>query len=148
MTAFVEHLAPSILRDLASFVCADSLGSGLSRLVFVYRPNPKWVIKIEEKGFQNVLEQYVWSRVSETEFKQWFAPIIDVSPLGTVILMERTRPARPEEYPEKVPAFFTDLKRTNWGFLDGRMVCHDYGTNLLVECGLTKRMRKADWWDA
>ena len=148
MSAFAEHLAPSILRDLTSFVCAESLGTGMSRLVFVYRPNPKWVIKIEEKGFQNVLEQYVWSRVHETEFRKWFAPIIDVSPLGTVVLMERTTPARPNEFLKQMPAFLTDFKRSNYGMLNGRLVCHDYGTNLLTEVGMTKRMRNADWWDA
>lgn len=148
MAAFVEHLAPSILRDMTAFICAESLGTGLSRLVFVYRPNPKWVVKIEEKGFQNVIEQYVWDRVHQTDFARWFAPIIDASPLGTVVLMERTSLPRPQDFPKRMPAFLTDFKRTNYGMLNGRLVCHDYGTNLLIENGLTKRMRIADWWDA
>lgn len=25
--------------------------------------------------------------------------------------------------------------------------CHDYGTHLMFEHGMTKRMVKADWWD-
>ncbi len=148
MSAFAEHLAPCILRDLASFVCAESLGQGISRLVFVYRPNPKWVIKIEETGFQNVFEQHVWSRVRDTEHKRWFAPIIDCSALGTVILMERTERPRPGEFPKLMPAYLTDFKRTNYGMLNGKLVCHDYGTNLLTEVGMTKRMRRANWWDA
>jgi hypothetical protein len=45
-----------------------------------------------------------------------------------------------------MPAFFTDLKRENFGLLLGRLVCHDYGVNLLMENGMTKRMRKANWW--
>lgn len=147
MTAFVEHLAPSILRDMTAFVCAESLGNGIGRLVFVYRPNPKWVVKIEENGFQNVIEQHVWDRVHTTTYARWFAPIIDVSPLGTVLLMERTERPRPEDFPKRMPAFLTDFKRTNFGMLRGKLVCHDYGTNLLCEVGMTKRMRNADWWD-
>lgn len=27
-----------------------------------------------------------------------------------------------------------------------RLVCHDYGTNLLFENGLTDKLKKADWW--
>ena len=31
--------------------------------------------------------------------------------------------------------------------LDGRLVCHDYGTNILRTHGLTKHMTNAGWWD-
>lgn len=28
------------------------------------------------------------------------------------------------------------------------LVCHDYGTNLLFENGMSKKMRKVTWWGA
>jgi hypothetical protein len=49
------------------------------------------------------------------------------------------------KWPTALPAFFTDFKRENFGFIDGRFVCHDYGTTLLMERGMTKAMRKVDW---
>lgn len=62
--------------------------------------------------------------------------------------MERTRQPRPQDYPAKVPAFLSDLKRTNYGMAGKFLVCHDYGTNLLFEHGMTTRLKKAEWWDA
>lgn len=61
--------------------------------------------------------------------------------------MKRTHPIPPGSYPDRMPAFLTDMKRTNYGLIGKQVVCHDYGTNLLMQMGLTKRMKKADWWD-
>jgi hypothetical protein len=30
---------------------------------------------------------------------------------------------------------------------NGHIVCHDYGTNRLTTTGMTKRMRKVNWWE-
>lgn len=46
-----------------------------------------------------------------------------------------------------MPIFFTDFKYLNYGFYDGRIVCHDYGTSLIFEHGMTKRTKKAEWWE-
>jgi hypothetical protein len=43
-----------------------------------------------------------------------------------------------------VPSMFTDLKVQNWGMLNGRLVCHDYG---LTCTSLPRSMRAAKWWD-
>ena len=62
--------------------------------------------------------------------------------------MDRTQPMRPGEEPEKMPAWLTDHKRANYGRLGKRIVCHDYGTNLLLDHGAFKaRERLVQWWD-
>jgi hypothetical protein len=69
------------------------------------------------------------------------------SPNGRVLIMRKTEPAPKTAYPEKMPAFFSDFKRSNYGLLEGRLVCHDYGTCLLATTGVTSRMKKVDWYE-
>jgi hypothetical protein len=100
----------------------------------------------EDSGrFQNVIEWETWKRVEGTKFEKWFAPCRWISPSGIVLVMSKTIPAT--DYPKKMPAFLWDFKRTNYGMLDGRLVCHDYGTHKMFENGMTKRMHEADWHD-
>ena len=47
--------------------------------------------------------------------------------------------------PAEVPAFFTDLKPGNWGIYNKHPVALDYGKHMMLERGMTSRMRKADW---
>lgn len=143
-----KPINPTILRDAFHMLCGDEIGSGIGRRVFTCDLIPDCVVKIEENGgsFQNVVEWETWLRVKGTEHAKWFAPCRWIAPNGTVLVMERTQ--RPGRYPEKMPVFLTDFKRTNYGMLKGRLVCHDYGTHLMFEHGMSKRMRKADWWNA
>lgn len=132
-------------EDFFDLMLGAELGSGISRRVFILKHGAdNLVAKVEKDGFQNVHEWNVWNRVEGTAFAKWFAPAKALSPDGRVLIMERTIPA--VDMPDQVPAFFTDLKWENFGVLsDKRFVCHDYGTTLLVELGMTKRMRRAQW---
>lgn len=124
---------------------SQKLGSGAFRTVYGSEVLPNSVIKVEEgaQSFQNVVEWETWKRVKDTPLEKWFAPCEKISACGAVLIMARTSP--PSKYPALVPAFFTDLKRKNFGVYKGRFVCHDYGVTLW-EGGFTKRMRKAGWW--
>lgn len=146
-------------RQAFDLLCDQQIGLGMSRTVFSSKLMPDCVIKIEDTAghFQNIVEWETWQRVKDTEFSRWFAECRWISGNGSILIMERTRPAAPQELPERVPAFLTDLKRANFGMAkaqkkDGKpgrewFVCHDYGTHLMFENGMTKRLRKADWWD-
>jgi hypothetical protein len=150
----------AIHRDTFHMLCDERIGCGMSRSVWSSKVLPDCVIKVEEGAgkFQNIVEWETWQRVRETPFSRWFAACHWISPNGMVLVMERTRPPAPSEYPDRMPAFLCDFKRTNYGISQATdpktgkaadtFVCHDYGTNLLFEHGMTKRMRKADWWDA
>lgn len=140
---------PVLLRDLVNYCFGKRLSNGRDREVWEWVPNPKLVAKIETGGraFQNVLENEVWERVKDTKHARWFAPVAAIAPNGVLLLMHRTVPAANCDFPRKVPRFFTDLKRANWGRLDGKLVCHDYGVNLLMEEGMTSKLKVAKWWD-
>jgi len=137
---------PSIVtNDFLQIFCGDLLGDGISRQVYQCTIDKTLVIKVEHaRTFQNVIEWDVWDCVKDTEFSKYFAPCISISQGGHVLLMKKTSPMK--KYPEKIPAFLTDTKRANYGQYKGQFCCHDYGNNLLIEKGLTKRLVKANWW--
>lgn len=148
-----------IHEDAFNLLCDERIGYGMSRDVFTSRLLPDCVIKIEKDPhrFQNVVEWETWQRVRDTKVSRWFAACRWISPNGRVLVMERTERPDPDGYPSRMPAFLSDFKRTNYGLSmlpdpkTGRpaktLVCHDYGTNMLFEHGMTRRMAAANWWD-
>lgn len=142
-----QHTRNAVGRDVFDLVFGEYLGRGQFREVFAYEPDPNWVVKVEDNrcSFSNVREHDIWCSVRDTALAKWFAPIHKISASGILLVQARTKPPRLEELPRQVPAFFTDLKASNWGWYDGRIVCHDYGNHLMLEKGMTARMRKADW---
>jgi hypothetical protein len=120
------------------------MGYGTHRAVYLSKLLPDCVIKMElGDRFANVIEWEVWNAVKDTEHAKWFAPCLHLSPNGMILVQQKTEPAY--EYPKEIPAYFTDIKGENFGMLNGNFVCHDYGNNLLMERGMTKRMRKVNW---
>jgi hypothetical protein len=134
-------------EDGFNLLCGREVGRGMTRTVFDCNLRPDCVVKVENDEvrthFQNLMEWMVWRRVCGTEFEKWFAQVVAISPNGRVLIMKKTVPHG--EYPTKVPSFFTDFKRGNFGFVNGNFVCHDYGTHLLMERGMTKAMRTVNW---
>lgn len=143
-----KYFAGTIGRDFFQLVCGEQIGAGLGREVFELVLNPDLVVKFETGGgsFQNVHEWQVWQSVQFTDHAKWFAPCRKISSCGTVLIQSRTQPVRREELPERIPSFFSDTKIENWGLLDGQTVCHDYGTHMMLERGISKRKFKVDWW--
>lgn len=153
----LDRISSFLKEELYDLLCGRKLGEGAARAVFEHALDPTLVIKFEAGGsFQNVIEWETWQSVQHVpDIAKWFAPCIAISPNGAVLVQRRTTPAA--FHPERVPAFFTDLKCANFGILipnhldtcqrTGQFVCHDYGTHLMLENGMTKRMRKADWWN-
>ena len=140
---------PMMHREAFNLLCNQEIGRGMSRSVFDSEILRDCVIKVESEScsFQNVIEWETWQRVKDTNLSDWFAPCRWISPNGSILVMEKTERVAKTAYPEKMHIFFTDFKYLNYGFYDGRIVCHDYGTSLIFEYGMTKRMKKADWWD-
>lgn len=133
--------------ELLALLCEERLGHGMTREVFkLYTDNTK-VIKFElESGhFQNVLEYQVWQSVQFTKLAKWFAPCHYISHCGRIMIQSYAEPIAAIRLPAKVPAFFTDLKPANWGMIKNHPVAVDYGKHLMLERGMSNRMRKADW---
>ena len=143
----VEYFSNVTAKDFMNMMLGELVGTGQYRQVYSLEFDDTCVIKLEDKyaKFSNVKEWEVWSAVKGTSYAKWFAPCVKISGNGAWLIQKKTTPARMEELPKEVPAFFTDLKLSNWGRLGKQIVCHDYGNHLLLEQGMTKRMRKPTW---
>ncbi len=147
-------------RAAFEFLCDRKIGSGMSREVFDTDLLIGCVVKVEERAgyFQNVIEWETWQRVKETDYAKYFAKCFSISADGRILVMEKTRPASRAELPVTMPRFFTDFKETNYGWVKpgdrevatkyDLFVCHDYGTSLIFENGLSKHMKRVEWRDA
>lgn len=136
-------------EEAFNLLCGDLIASGMSRHVYECALLPGCVVKVEARPwFQNIKEHEAWEAVNESSssLHRWFAPVRWISPYGRVLVMERTTPVTRDDLPKQIPAFFTDCKVSNWGRLNGRIVCHDYGTHLMLQRGMTKVMRSAEWY--
>lgn len=147
MAAFIEqheHFPTILARDLFGMIAGTSLGAGTHRHIFNHATDPNLIVKIENgyQSFSNIHEWEVWNRIKDTNLAKWFVPCVALSGAGTVLIMKRAKPLTPKQVPKKVPAFFTDLKEENWGWYQGRPACLDYGNHLLLEKGMTSRMRR------
>jgi hypothetical protein len=141
-------------REVLHFLCDERLGRGMTREVFRFGPDPSLVIKFEMQSghFQNVAEWHAWHEVSYApDHAKWFARCHYISHGGLIMLQEYVEPIAPIKLPVEVPAYFADLKASNWGWRSDKTkgsigpVCFDYGKSLLLTKGLTKKMQKALW---
>jgi hypothetical protein len=144
-----EIVSEFIHKEAFDLLATELIGRGASRNVFSCALRRDCVVKVEDgaKSFQNIVEWQTWMEVKETPQAKWFAPCVEISPCGSLLVMRRTEPVPKGQLPRRVPAFFTDLKHANFGLLDGRFVCHDYGVNNLTAHGLLAGMAKAFWWE-
>lgn len=143
----IEYFNGTFPKDLFHLVTGDRLGSGAARETFVFAPDPSKVIKFETRcqSFQNAIEWDLWQFVKDIpNLAKWYAPCRACSNTGSILLMDRTDPL-PRGYamPKRMPSFLTDLKRDNYGLLNGRLVAHDYGTGPAFKFDATPR--KVDW---
>lgn len=147
LTEISDIIAESqiMTRDMISFILGPKLGEGAGREVYEYLHNVDFVVKIEvySRSFQNISEWETWVGCGE-KVAAWLAPCTQISPCGIFMIQRRTTPAL--AYPEKLPYFLSDTKIENFGMLDGKFVCHDYGLVPRSGRGTSMRMVKAKWW--
>lgn len=141
---------PAQYEDVQSLILGHKLGAGIHRLVYEYRPDPAWVVKVAcECPNINVLEEEVWSSIKEADMSKWFAPCGRISECGIFLLQRKVESLPIAQYPTHVPSFFGDLKYTNFGLYQGRFVCCDYASFIATSMchKWSGRMKKADWWE-
>lgn len=138
--------------DMINMFCGERLGYGAFREVYVHNFDPTLVIKIEhmrsyknERTVCNFQEFENWKSFQYCDkISKWLAPCVSLSPDGRILLQKRAEPARVSELPDKVPKFLTDLKTSNFGFIDGKLVAVDYST-IIVNPNTKKK--NAGWND-
>ena len=95
-----------------------------------------YVIKIEPNSTEcNMTEYMLWDEIRGLKnerawVKEWFAPVIWMSPNGKILCMQKASeyPKNKKlERPKEIPAFFSDVKWDNFGWIGNRFVCFDYG---------------------
>lgn len=120
-----------------ALLIGEQLGSGATRRVYELKHNPNLVLKVEyaSRQFCNVAEYEIWKEVVGTDMEKFFAPVVDIDVWGGALLMRRTKPITEREFKRHVnqlPAFLNDWHWGNFGRLNGRIVCHDYGYHLAI----------------
>jgi hypothetical protein len=139
-------------KELENFILGEKLGTGIHRDVYVLKTDESKVVKVARDNYDsravNLIEyRLYWDGIFETPLEKWFAKVFSVSECGKYLIQERTEPARKEEYPEKIPDFFTDTKYDNFGYIKGKgIVCVDYGCFNVFK-NISSKMVKADWWE-
>lgn len=144
-----QYFETSMSRDLFALICGDLIGFGAARSVFIHALDTTCVVKFEHSSqwFQNVIEWETWHIVKRGKHEKWFAPCMSISPCGMILVQRRTTPLEHKDYPRKLPVYLTDWKYSNYGKLDGKFVCHDYGFPNLLGNGLLPGSLKVNWRD-
>jgi hypothetical protein len=146
---YLDGLSYSILREFACASLGDKIGEGMSRTVYEYALDITKIVKIESRAgfFQNVIEWETWNNLRDTKHSKWLAPCRYISPSGTFLIMDRSAPLRIEEAPMRLPSWLGDHKLANYGLINKQVVCHDYGTNKLLNNGaFTARLKKTSFY--
>lgn len=120
-------------KKLYKAFLGEKLGEGRDRSVYVFKFDSSYVVKIDNSNrFANIIEWDIWNHFykQRPDLKDYFAPCHSISDCGKVLIQKRTTPIlfSPEI---EIPKFFWDLTRKNFGWLNGRIVCHDYSNHTL-----------------
>ena len=134
-------------RSLINFIAGDFIGEGVDRIVFKSQQHKNCVVKIEDvHPKSNMLEWEIWELVKHTDNAKWFAPCVELSNCGKILVQKETKPLTDEEWKDlKVPTFFTDRKKSNFGKIGKQVVAHDYALCIVrfMYFGMPDRMIKA-----
>lgn len=127
-----------IFEDAFNLLCGKLLGEGIHRKVYECKLRPELVVKVEYdtdyRYFANVMEMKFWCDNQHYEkVAKWLAPCEYMSPDGLILLQRKVSPITDTPLailPEKIPSFLCDVKRENFGMLDGNLVCIDYAMTI------------------
>lgn len=132
-----EYIGPLKNSILAMFV-GDKIGSGASRDVFDVVHDESIVMKVETSGrtFHNQTEWLIWREMKAWPISDWFAPCVEIDSYGNAMFQKKTEPFKCDRDFKAalmktrggvIPDVLQDIHYANFGMLDGRVVCHDYG---------------------
>lgn len=137
-----------IYEDAYNLLCGKLIGEGIHRKVFECRLRKDLVVKVEYetewRPFANVSEMRFWNDHEHCKaIATWLAPCEYLSPDGRVLLQKKVQPLSDASVlPKNIPSFMGDLKLSNFGTLDGQIVCVDYAMTIPNP---SLRLKKANW---
>ncbi len=143
-----DHIGLRATDDALRLIIGEGIATGEFRKVYHCPLDSTVVVKIEYKPdcFVNVAEWDMWTNLKNTPWGKWLAPCRQISNCGLILMMDKVKPL--EARPRLVPSFLGDLKRENWGMLNGRPVVCDYGnSHIYNHVAKHTRMVKPKWHD-
>jgi len=148
----IKHITNNfdVVLDIVRVICGKMISYGLFRDVYEYNLDDKYVVKIERGNTDcNLVEYMLWSEIKGLKkdlawVKDWFAPILWISPNNKIIVMRKTKYIPNRKKPETIPKFMWDVCSRNFGWIGNRFVCHDYG-QFYNFINYDKKMRKVIW---
>ena len=117
------------MQSLCDLEPGALLGAGRSRRVYEYGPSN--VIKIEKRSRmlqQNAIEWQTWQWARGGPYEILFAPCGEIRDRGLVLIHRRVEPLSGSAPLPDLPDWLWERTPENFGYLDGRIVCCDYGT--------------------
>lgn len=148
----IEDVSRENLSKIRKAICGERIGWGMHRVVYEYKHNPNYVVKIEyslkDKEFANITEYRNWEYNKESPLGKWLAPVIFITKNGKISIQRKIEHGFVNKYPKTIPVVFTDLKKQNYGWMDGRFVCCDYAYIVLDYLIIKKEIqhRIVKWW--
>lgn len=138
-----------IMMAYHDLLCGNYISEGCSRIVYECDCDKSCVVKIHKDtefvSSDNILEWELWESVRHmtNDVPKWFAPCVRISDNGRILIQKKTAPLTDKQWNslEKVPAFLSDIKRSNFGMYKGHICMHDYAFTLF-KLGFDNRMRK------
>lgn len=149
MTRVDIALSFDISYEMLDILCGEYIGEGNSRIVFDCTILPEYVVKIqkENSNHDNINEWEMYWSVAYQDKKKWLAECKWLSNNGRILIQKKARPItdkNKKNIPELIPAFLTDMKFSNYGFIGKQFVCFDYAfsAGICMSDSLGKKMRK------
>lgn len=104
------------------------------RIVYQHPTVEGWVIKVARRNrslpfevnpgaLHNKNEHFIWQTYKR--FRIWLAPIIAISPSAGYVIQQKG--VFDGTVPREIPDCIFDKRSDNWVWINGRIVCCDYG---------------------
>lgn len=136
-------------EELFKLLVDKKIGTGVYRTVYSLEFTSSKVIKVANSKLgeaENARESALWEdlKLYYPKISKWFAPVYYYSATGKYLIQEKVIFPDKKKYPKKLPAFFSDTKYSNFGLLNGKWVCVDFGCFNIRH---SDRLKKVNWWE-
>lgn len=147
-TNLLKKLKGLSVNNAIKKLADEKIGSGVYRDVYSIKGFPDFVMKVErnDNEFANVAEWLNWINNKDCDWLSGFlAPCEAINKDGSILIQRRIKHGNPKNYPRKIPIVITDIKASNFGFIDDQFVCCDYAFMPTYIGGVKNKMRSVKW---
>jgi len=137
-------------EELLDLITNKKIGVGAYRTVYSLNDCDDYIIKVangDDGEKENLRELLLWIEIKDCypKLKKYFAPCLSCSDTGKYLLQKKVIFPDFKKYPKQLPSFFSDTKYQNFGLLNGKLVCIDFGC---FNIRGSEKLKTVKWWDA